>query len=177
MHEYEKLEEARHFLERMRQATEPKGFQFELSAFLSAARSALQYALEEAKSKTGGQKWYDAVKSSPFVSFFKEKRNLSVHEAPVIPSFGVTIGVSALPISAGLAPVEVVTSEDQAQRCDTPAENPSPIVPPGQPAVVTYEYSFKDWSGPTDAIGLCGQYLVEVQTIVSDGVARGYLTK
>ncbi len=117
MHEYEKLEEARHFLERMRQATEPKGFQYELSAFLSAARSALQYALEEAKSKTGGQKWYDdAVKSLPLVSFFKEKRDLSVHEAPVIPSFGVTIGVSAVGASAGVGRVEVVTSEDQAPR-------------------------------------------------------------
>src|SRR5271166_4284403 len=59
MHEYEKLEEARHFLERMRQAAEPKAFQYELSAFLSAARSALQYALKEATTKTGGQKWYD----------------------------------------------------------------------------------------------------------------------
>jgi hypothetical protein len=55
MYEQEKIEEAEYFLEGMRQATEARPFQFELSAFLSAARSALQYALKEAKGKCGSQ--------------------------------------------------------------------------------------------------------------------------
>jgi hypothetical protein len=182
MHESEKLEEARHFLERMRQATEPKGFQYELSAFLTAARSALQYACKEAKSeakkKTGGQSWYDnAVSSAPLVQFFKKERDLNVHETPVVPSTSVTIGLPALAISGGMGRVEPVSSPDHAPRCDTPAGDPAPIVPPWQPPVVTYEYSFKDWTGPEDAISLCEQYLAEVQAIVSDGEVRGHLTK
>ena len=41
---------------------------------------------------------------------------------------------------------------------------------------MTFEYSFKDWNGPEDAISLCQQYLAEVEAIVSDGVAKGHLS-
>ena len=132
MHESEKLEEARHFLARMRRATGPKAFQYELSAFLSAARSALQYALNEALSKTGGRNWYDAAASSaPLVKFFKRERDLSIHEKPVIPSNSVTIQVSALEITGRLGVVQVVTSEAQSPRSVTPAGDPAPIVTHG----------------------------------------------
>lgn len=50
MHELEKLKEAGYFARRMEASiNDPKAFQYELSAFLSAARSVLQYAFEETK--------------------------------------------------------------------------------------------------------------------------------
>lgn len=55
MYEQEKLDEARYFLSQMAMsADQPRAFRYELSAFLSAARSALQYALDEARAKVGG---------------------------------------------------------------------------------------------------------------------------
>ena len=52
----------------------PENFQYELSAFLSAARSILQYSLKEAQHKSGGQKWYDDyIAGSAILVFFKDK--------------------------------------------------------------------------------------------------------
>src|SRR5882724_9529049 len=92
MYEQAKIDEAEYFLGEMgRTAADRRAFNFSLSAFLSAARSAVQYALKEA-GKTGGQAWYDAaVARRPILAFFKDKRNVSIHEGPVTPS--ATIGV------------------------------------------------------------------------------------
>jgi len=95
MHEQDKLDEAQHFLQRMGQSPEPKTFRYELSAFLSAARSALQYALEEARNKPGGQAWYEAqVSGNAVVRFFKDKRNISIHRQPVVPTTSVSVRVT-----------------------------------------------------------------------------------
>ena len=85
MNERHKLEEARYFLQRMRDEHEtPRHFRFELSAFLGAARSVLQYALEEAKGKAGGKRWYDQmVAQEPILTYFKDKRDANIHSAPV----------------------------------------------------------------------------------------------
>jgi hypothetical protein len=36
---------------------------------------------------------------------------------------------------------------------------------------------FIDWTGPEDVLALCRQYLAEVQSVVSDGVVHGHLTR
>jgi len=61
MHEQRKLAEATYFYGRMLDEQENRElFLFHLSAFLSAARSCLQYAREEVKVKGGAAKaWYD----------------------------------------------------------------------------------------------------------------------
>ena len=67
MHEDLKIAEAQHFLQELIRSArrDPAVSRYSVSAFLSAARSALQYALEEAKCKPGGQSWYDSsVKGS-----------------------------------------------------------------------------------------------------------------
>lgn len=76
MHEQQKLGEARYFLRQVQMtAKSPHALNpltWQLSAFLSAARSVLQYALEEAKTKPGGRAWYDqTVAGSPVIRFFK----------------------------------------------------------------------------------------------------------
>lgn len=85
MNEKRKLVEARFFLGKMRQARAlPDEFEHYLSAFLSAARSVLQYALEEAKTKPGGQAWYDGqVSGDSSLRFFKDKRDVNIHVRPL----------------------------------------------------------------------------------------------
>jgi hypothetical protein len=59
MNERYKIGEARFFLARMKESISDRvAFRYYLSAFLSAARSVLQYAKEESRSK-GRQEWYD----------------------------------------------------------------------------------------------------------------------
>jgi hypothetical protein len=152
---------------------EPDSFLYELSAFLSAARSTLQHALEEAKTKPGGQAWDDAqVSGKTLVKFFSAKRNISVHRQPVVPttSAGVTLTASvgsALHLRVTNAQGEVV---QEVSGGDAPS-------PPPPPPVVTYSYTFIDWTGPEDMLALCRQYLAEVQSVVSDGVVHGHLTR
>jgi len=69
VNEDHKIEEAQYFLTKLANPElELREFSFELSAFLTAARSALQYALEEARSKSGGQAWDDTqIGASPAV--------------------------------------------------------------------------------------------------------------
>src|SRR5437773_12276081 len=70
MFEQDKLDEAQYFLGHLRGLREPRHFQYELSAFLTAARTALQYALDEARTKPGGQHWYDTQVSAKAVIKF-----------------------------------------------------------------------------------------------------------
>ena len=86
MHERSKLTEARHFLDRMHaEHDNPATFALELSAFLGAARSILQYARMEAALKQGGQQWYDQAMANPLFGFFKDLRDNSIHKMPVRP--------------------------------------------------------------------------------------------
>ena len=77
MNEDHKLEEARYFLAKLAHPElELREFAFELSAFLTAARSAFQYALKEVQPKPGGQDWYDKqLRAYPEVRYFKDKRD------------------------------------------------------------------------------------------------------
>jgi len=88
MNEKMKIKEAEYFFAQMKDEQENREyFVFNLSAFLSAARSVLQYARKEAKAKEGGQQWHDNwISASPILMFFKCKRNINIHDEPVKPS-------------------------------------------------------------------------------------------
>ena len=61
MNELEKVREAAYPLGRMTEGREIRDtFRFKLSAFVSASRSVLQYAVKAARQHPGGQAWFDA---------------------------------------------------------------------------------------------------------------------
>ena len=153
-------------------------FNFNLSAFLSAARSALQYAHKEAKDKTGGQAWYDAqVAAFPLVRFLKDKRNISIHTEPVEPqatisaSFTETIQLSES-LSVSIQRADGTVEEERILG----SSPPSPVQPTETESTVTYQYFFTDWTGTEDVLDLCQTYITDVQSIVTDGVANGFVT-
>ena len=88
MYEDRKLDEAKYFLARMQLAQasrEERTFTFEASAFLSAARSVLLYACDEAKGN-GKQAWYDAwVSRDESLRFLRDERDENIHRRPVAP--------------------------------------------------------------------------------------------
>ena len=93
MQELQKTIEANYFLRRITEESHDyEGFRHNLSAFLTASRSALQYALEEARQKAGGQQWYDAsMNSDPALPFLRDKRDINIHEAPIAVNLHITI--------------------------------------------------------------------------------------
>lgn len=171
MHEQEKLKETRYFAHRMEaSADDSEAFQYELSAFLSAARSVLQYALEEARQKPNGQRWYEAqVSGNAVLKFFKDKRNLNIHAEPVRPSKHIAINITehvSIPDSIRIK----IQGEDGPTEIREHKEE-RPISKPQESSVeVKIRYVFVDWGGPEDAIDLSRQYLAALENFVKNGL-------
>ena len=179
MNEDHKIEEAQYFFARLANPElELREFSFELSAFLTAARSALQYALEEARPKSGGQAWYDGqVGASPAVRYFKDKRDVSVHVTPVIPTRTFHMEIEER-VAFGDSVNVVVRRPDGTIVPDPPQETfteqaPREITRASSGFSITYHFS--DWSGTEDVVTLCSSYLQQVRDIVLDGRSRGLI--
>lgn len=179
MHESDKLAEAGYFLKRMREEQEnSEAFRFNLSAFLSAARSVLQYALEEAKTKTGGQFWYDnLINSSDILKYFKDKRDINIHQAPIRPMerHQVTITSTAYITDS----VHVVLKDKDGnikQELHSESKNSEPPKP-DLPANHIVSYFFTHWSGDEDVIQLCDKYLKQLIKAVDEGVQNALISR
>lgn len=177
MHEQEKMDEARYFYGQIQQHLDDRdAFKYNLSAFLSAARSVLQYALKEAERKTGGQAWYDGqVTSKSTVAFFKDRRNVNIHAQPVETRLEIEVTASndigfQQHLTARINDVEVVVQESSdTETVDAPTSDRAPV---------QYTHTFTDWeSGSDNNVLVLGQiYLDELQAIVDDGVNQRFLT-
>lgn len=181
MNEERKIDEAKYFLSRMRpDEQEPAEYSYDLSAFLSAARSALQYALDEAKTKVGGQAWYEsAMRASAVAKFFKDKRNLSIHTEPVVPNRTINVCITdSIRVSASLTGVTIRNEDGKVERSKAVESTKQAQQPPLPPTTssVSIRFYFHDWPGPEDVNVLCHEYLQQLQAIVADGSQRGFIT-
>lgn len=180
MHEREKLDEAQYFLSRMDgEQNEREMFRHDLSAFLAAARSVLQYARKEAESKQGslGIRWYDTeVGSRKVVQFLRDERNNDVHEEPVRPSAHFTRSVrSSVPITTSLSAV-VTDAHGNVKQTVTSDPAPPPTTTPQDANEDKVTYHFKGWAGPEDVLTLCREYIRHLDEVTSLGVQRGFIT-
>ncbi len=86
----QKLKETKYFLEQMRNYVEdPEKFAFNLSAFLSAARSVTFIMQSEFKSSPEFSGWYKEkqkeMNSDENFKFFNNLRVATIHQKPVVP--------------------------------------------------------------------------------------------
>lgn len=175
LHERVKVTEAAFFLKLMEERSSiPQDFRHFLSAFLSAARSALQYALEEARARRQ-QTWYDkAMQASPVLAFFKDKRDVNIHKRPIALMQTTTLTETVhIGISDGLV---VIT-----ERADGTTETREVAGTPGHVAqrstsLVEVQYLFDDWQGPEDALALSKKYLTELKLFIDGGVKAGHIS-
>lgn len=178
MNESKKIQEADYFLSQMRAAlTDHQAFQNNLSAFLTASRSALQYGYEESKPKPGGSQWYDAsMQSDSVLKFLKEKRDCNIHRAPITPSAKISI-TDTIDLSNVRDFLTIrVTDKEGNVISETECNSPEPERPPTEPeSSVEFSYLFDDWTGSDDCIALAARYLACIRVIVADGVTRGFL--
>jgi hypothetical protein len=177
MYESEKIKEAEYFYSQMlKEISDRDRFKFNLSAFLSAGRSVLQYAREEAQSKPGGLGWYDAqVTANKITGFFKDKRDVNIHAEPVAVQANVSVGLTAtLHVSESLSMViRDPQGNVKGEYYSEPAQTP-PLM--DQPSTIDVRYVFDDWNGSEDIPTLCKQYLKELEVVVADGKARSFLS-
>lgn len=155
MNERQKYAEAVHFANRMRDpAIDHAAFRYELSAFLSATRSLMQFALSDAQRVPGGRRWYESwVQKEPLIRFFRDQRDDNVHRAPVqVPRV-----------------FKVVVSEFLV--VDEELELPHSHV------TTDVTFRFSNWEGSESAIELIQRYLNILNELIIDGVQGGWLTE
>ncbi len=155
MHERSKLKEALHFLDRMHaEHRDPSAFAHELSAFLAAARSVLQYALKEATAKPGGEQWYFQAMANPLFTFFKDLRDDSIHRVPVTP-------LTKMKLTRG----SMLNIGDDDEEVPIPHEHNT----------ITYHYEFPGRPGE-EVTDLSRQYLNALEQLVEAGARAGWIT-
>lgn len=171
MNENKKLNEAKYFLSQMKNSIEkPEVFEYNLSAFLSASRSILQYSYEESKNN-GKQKWYDDfVNSSSFIKYFKDKRDTNIHYIPIktlqrhefstilIPSLTVTIKT---------------INKDEKVKDNVKNEK---SLEGSNKSEYKMRIHFKDWNGEEDVLELCAKYLNELLLFLEEGINKKYIS-
>lgn len=177
MNENKKIQEAEYFLSLMFEKNERVFFTYKLSAFLTAARSVLQYALKEAETKPNGKNWYDsAIQNRPVVKFFKDKRDINIHADPINPSEEINIGIND---TIFLSDEVFMTLTDKdgniIEERKVPPSKPTRNFESSQP-IVNFRFVFRDWHGNEDVVDLSQQYIKELKDIINDGVARGFIT-
>jgi len=182
MNEKEKLEEARYFYaEMVKHQEDRKVFKHNLSAFLSAARSVMQYAYDEVDpekgGKNGGKKWYyDWMNSGDVLRFFRDKRNFNIHIAPINPRKHVK-GHSAVVIRVYTSShIKVTDKNGKVKEEREIKEEPKPQKAPKSSVKYESRYEFDDWKGPEDLITLCKVYIQELEKVIQDGISEEFIT-
>ena len=171
MNENKKFNEAKYFLSQMvNSIKDSEVFEYNLSAFLSASRSILQYSYEEVIIN-GSQKWYDDfVGKSSFIKYFKDKRDTNIHYVPIktlhrhefsnVVSVPLTFNIKIINKNEDLK--DSVTNENKIERFNK-SENKTRII-------------FKDWSGEEDVTELCTKYLQVLLLFLEEGISKKYIT-
>jgi hypothetical protein len=183
MHEAQKLKEARYFLSEMHaKVRDPHAFVHCLSAFLSASRSPIQYALAEAETRIGkpeAHQWHNAqLGRYGLINFFKDERDMNIHVKPVAPKASFKLEAHATLLLRGSASYRVKFVDDKGQPVEIASPSPEPTSPPPPrpaPKEPEVRYEFADRPGE-DILVLCESYLKEVEAYVKDGQQAGHVT-
>jgi hypothetical protein len=176
MHEREKVLEAEFFLSLMEErASSASDLHHLLSAFLSAARSALQYALEEAKAR-GQQPWYDsAMNTSDILRFFKDKRDVNIHERPITLAKHVTVTDSAYVGISESVLVKIQRADGSTETREIASAPASALTAP-RTSEVRVQFHFDDWQGPENVLTLSKAYLAELKAFIEAGITAGHIS-
>ena len=178
MFERKKLEEAKYFYKAMIKEREDREFFcYNLSAFLSASRSVLQYSLEEAKTKKDGKKWYDShMTNNPIFNFFKDKRDINIHTEPTNPIKNVSLGFrGTIYLSSSLK----ITHRDRDGNIirERIVKEPKKTRKRLRKKIEKrFIYRFSDWNGSEDIKTLGKIYLNDLEKLINDGVKKSFLT-
>lgn len=178
MHEEKKIKEAKYFYSRMIEEQRNRdNFTYNLSAFLSSARSVLQYTLSEAETKPGGQQWHDGrVSASPVLKFFRNKRDINVHSEPIEPQTHYNLTVTE---TIGLSESLSITVRDKHGNIKSQYSSDEPKPKPKMPqtlGALEIKYRFSDWAGSEDVLMLCKIYIQELEYIIKDGVLKQFIS-
>lgn len=168
----EKLREGAYLLGRMRANTEePDEFRWNLSAFLSAARSVTFYLQKEFSGEEGFEEWYqakrEAMTADEEMRFFTEARVNSIHIRAVSPNAVHHVGIYDSARGSDSIHIDIVQEGEVVDTRDSgspPAEPPAP-----RPSESRTSYFFEDFpTEENEVVGACERHLQKLEELVSD---------
>ena len=168
---HKKLAEARYFRRRMDEhVNDPVFFKYEMSAFLTAARTVMQYLHKECKKKGRRcKKWYDhqiSKGSNKTLRFLRCKRNVNIHEHPIEPQQRDTLAITETITLGESFSISLIDEDGNVVQREVVEHTPSEPVPTKIEQKV--EYRFEDWLGQEDVLELCDMYVAELQAILDE---------
>ncbi len=182
--EQQKFREAAYFFGVMKLNVEDRtAFIYNFSAFINAARTVVQYAAEECgPPPSSARSWYDNyVAGSELIRYFRDKRNLNIHDEPVIPNAAFSVSASSNLSIGGTVNVSVVSTgaDGNVIRSDTPASDaaqyaisaPNPSTQSDKPTV---RYFLADRPNE-DLIDLSQDYLNALLAFLATGRREGHI--
>lgn len=168
-----KLNEAKYFLEQMKQHIDsPEEFVYNLSAFLSAARSVTFIMQNEFSKIPEFREWYrrkqKKMENSELFRFFNGLRVAAIHRKVVIPNRNVKIEFTET-ITVGDSIVVEARDKDGnlLQRHESDFQ-PESSVENEHEDVKTEVYWYFDEKPESDAITLCTRYIEELELLVKE---------
>jgi hypothetical protein len=179
MNERYKIREAKFFLARMEESVDDReAFRYYLSAFLTSARSVIQYAETESEATKAGRDWYKAtVDQCKVAEFFRKKRNVNVHRGkPVRPSRDATVAPDGIGVVASVGSVVFFRDELVEEPSPQTKEEPPLPTPQENRTQTTVRDYFSDWPGPEDLFALSRRYIEELESFVQSGIEQGYIS-
>lgn len=167
-----KLDEAKYFLEQMKLSIKDRRvFKYNLSAFLSSARSVTFILQKEYARNSKFKEWYGKkqieMRKDELLNFFVRKRNYVVKKGPletraevsvkvyesIIVSDNVTV---ALKKHDGTEEIVYQTAESEVKSKQKPKETE-----------IEYRWFFEDYPGK-DVVALCEEYLEKLTEIMEE---------
>lgn len=170
----EKLLEAKYFLDRMiEKQSERDFFQYNLSAFLSAARSITFFMQEEYGKANGFDQWYTNkqthMRADKTTRFLNDKRVMTIHQKPVKPAAHVKVTASAT-VGINVSASAIVTRANGTVEKIGPEPKPKLELKsaPVKPETVTewqwYFHEIKD----KDVVTLCKEHIRKLEDLVEE---------
>jgi len=168
-----KLEEAKYFLEQMQAYVEdPKKFVFNLSAFLSAARSVTFVMQSEFKSSPGFDDWYEDKKkemaNDKDFEFFNKLRVATIHKKPVVPHKKIKISISETIATSESITIRVIDKEGNVVSEQTVKSEPQKNKPSQETEVTTKHSWYFEERPNDDLLELCNKYIQKIEKLVEE---------
>ena len=169
-----KVQEARYFLNQLSNlVAKHDEFRFNLSAFLSAARSNIQILRDKYLSKPRFQAWYDNTMSDDLLRFFRDTRDVSVHEGLVSLNKeieeGVVERIDYIEESGGTYTVRASATGEASEYF-----RPIVAIPMDSKLHIRTNFYWKfddfpdDIDHKNDVIDLCNKYLERIEKLITD---------
>ena len=179
----QKYNEAEYFLEMMKDNDENRQrFEYNLSAFLSAARSVTFVLQKESSKNPEFDEWYCKkqmqMKRDKLFKFLKKKRDSGIHKKIIKPRAEISTTIPPVTGATSISVETIVRKADGTIKDYEYSESPvkSKITPKQDNTEITeYKWFFSDCPNEyrtVDVITLCEKYLNDLKLIVEEAESK-----